>query len=182
MAFNFGEITDFLKLASDMTNSYITCIEVKPVRMKDNVFISGFRRHSLGIIDFHLKEIKYTRLNADGYTMDIPQDADNEMWVRGDMLSDDTIRAAFNEIRNQFFKLKSFTIAELTYREKTANKSDYVMTEENIIYESKAQACKETIKKRKHCLNFKTKFVNWSEHTSNMDNMTDEEFAAAAMA
>lgn len=186
MSFNFAEIIDFFKLVDEMTNTYITCVELKPMKVKDDIYITGFKRKGIGEIYVHLKEIKQINIKAEGYSMALPlrEDADAEMWVKGDILSDDTIRGAFNDIRNHFFQLKSFVIANLSYRHKTNSTSDYVMTEESIIYENKTQACKETIKKRKKYTMFKTKFINWGDgdSTSDTSSMTDEEFAAAAMA
>lgn len=179
------DIIDFFAYLSEITDMYITAIEVKPMRIKENLYATGFRRKSLGVVEVHLKEIHKLQLNSNGFTVDLPlrQDADNELWVSAEMLSELVLRGIFNDIRNHFYAIKSFDVAVLNYRLKTENKSDYILQEEAIIYENKTQACRETIQKRKRCEQFKSKF----HHFGNGDNgelmkkLTDLEFAEAEM-
>lgn len=179
------DIIDFFAYISELTDMYITAIEVKPMRIKENLYATGFRRKGLGVVEVHLKEIHKLQINSNGFTVDLPlkQDADGELWISAEMLSELVLRGIFNDIRNHFYAMKSFDVAELRYRLKTENKSDYIFHEETIVYESKTQACRETILKRKHCEQFKSKFHHFGNgnNAEVVKKVTDLEFAEAEM-
>jgi hypothetical protein len=107
------------------------------------------------------------------------------MWIDVELLSPQTVREAFNELRNYFFTLKGFVIAELNFRLK--NETDnYSLHDETIIYDVKRTAAKETIAKRKFCTVFKSSFTNWgklngAENKEKQPTISDEEFADMAL-
>lgn len=177
------EIIDFFAYMSEVTDMYITAIEVKPMRIKENLYATGFRRRNFGVVEVHLKEIQKLQLDTDGFKVDLPLKTDGELWFPVDMLTDTIFREIFNDIRNYFYAMKSFDVAELTYRIKTPNKSDYLYAEEHILYESKTQACREIMQKRKLYSQFKSKFHHFGngDNTELIKKVTDLEFAEAEM-
>lgn len=177
--FKVKEIIDFFVYLSEVVDKYVTAIEVKPVRIKEDLYITGFKRKGLGLVEAHLKEIKSVALKSNDYSIDLPLkgDPEHEMWVDCEVLNETTLRMAYNDIKAHYFTLKSFDVAELKYRLKTPNSSDYIMCEEVIIYDNKTQACKDTILKRKHNDGFSVKFHHFGETLPVTKKVTDLEFA-----
>ena len=181
------EINDFFKYLNESLDKFVTGIEVKPIRIKKDMYITGFRRDGISQFEAHVKRIKQLLIKTNDYTMEMPlkDTPEAEMWIDVELLSPQTVREAFNDLRNHFFTLKGFVIAELNYRLK--NETDnYSSHDETIIYDIKRTAAKETIAKRKLCSVFKSKFINWGEldKTENKEKqytISDEEFADMAL-
>lgn len=178
-----NEIIDFFGYMSDLTEHYITSIEVRPIRIKENLYVTGLRRRGLGIVEVHLKDIKKVQLALDGYEMEYPlkQEPDGDLWIEADMLANTTLTTLFNYVKNKFLSLKEFTVAELMYRLKTRSSSDYVMKEEVTVYEDKRLACREVITKRRGCESFKSKFHHFGGTAQQEKKINDLEFAESEL-
>jgi len=181
------EINEFFKYLNELLDKFVTGIEVKPIRIKKDMYITGFRRDGIAQFEAHVKHIKQLLIKTDDYTMEMPlkETPEAEMWIDVELLSPQTVREAFNDLRNYFFTLKGFVIAELNYRLK--NETDnYSLHDETIIYDVKRTAAKETIAKRKFCSVFKSSFTNWGklngvESKEKQPTISDEEFADMAL-
>ena len=179
-------IFDFFKYLNQLTEQFITGIEVSPIRIKRDMYITGFRRIGLSFIEAHVKHIKQLMVKTNEYSMEMPlkETPEAEMWIDIDLLSKETIRNAFNDLRNHFFKLKGFVIVQTNYKLKS-EPDNLCSQEEVIIYDNKRVACKETIAKRKLCTLFKSHFSNFGENTIDGNKqykkaLTDEEIAEMA--
>ena len=179
-------IVEFFKYLNQITDLFVTSIEVKPIRIKRDMYITGFRRIGLTFIEAHVKHIKQLMVKTNDYTMELPlkMTPEAEMWIDVELLSPSTIREAFNELRNHFFTLKGFEILQLQYKLKS-EPDNLCSQEEVIIYDNKRVACKETIAKRKLCTLFKSHFSNFGENTIDGNKqykktLTDEEIAEMA--
>ena len=181
------DINDFFKYLNGLLDKFVTGIEVKPIRIKKDMYITGFRKNGITQFEAHVKHIKQLLIKTDGYTMEMPlkDTPEAEMWIDIELLSPQTVREAFNGLRNYFFTLKGFVIAELNFRFK--NETDnYSLHDEIIIYDAKRTAAKETIAKRKFCSVFKSSFTNWGkldgvENKEKQPTISDEEFADMAL-
>lgn len=177
-----SQINDFFKYLNEVTNIYITQIELKPIRINTNLYITGFR-HSFYNIEAHIKHIKSTLVKVSDNEMKLMlnEKPETEMWMDVTLLEPTVVRTALNELRNNFYKLKGYTIAQLEFKPK--NDADNLCTqEENIIYEDIKTACKETIAKRKLCAFFKSSFLKRGEINKQTvkHTPTDEEIAEMA--
>lgn len=180
-------IVDYFNYLGEITHLFITGIEVKPISIKKDMYITGFRRIGLTFIEAHVQHIKRIILKTTDYTMEMPlkSDAEEEIWMDIELLSKDIVKSTFNHLKNYVSKLNGFEILTMEYRDIT-NNSDYVTHEENVIFDDKKVACKTAIKKRKNTSSMKTKFTHYGNNTNNMiqigtHKLTDEEFAETAL-
>lgn len=178
--FKINDIIEFFGTLSDSTSMYVTNIEVKPIKVKGNLYVTGFKRCGLGEVEVHIKEMNEINIPTNTTTLKVHSLPNNDIWMPTAMLSDETLSLAFNHIKKRFYSLKSYEVANLKYRLKTANKSDYIMIEEAIVFEDKTQACREAIQRRKYCETFKCNFFHFGEKTETK-KLTDLEFAEAAL-
>ena len=72
-------IFDFFKYLNQLTEQFITCIEVAPIRIKRDMYITGFRRIGLSFIEAHVKHIKQLMVKTNEYSMEMP--LKNHMWT-----------------------------------------------------------------------------------------------------
>lgn len=181
-------IVDYFNYLGEITHLFITGIEVKPISIKKDMYITGFRRIGLTFIEAHVQHIKRIILKTTDYTMEMPlkSEAEEEIWMDIELLSKDIVKSTFNHLKNYVSKLNGFEILTMEYRDKTDNDSDYVTHEENVIFDDKKVACKTAIQKRKTTSSIKTKFTHYGNNTNNMiqigtHKLTDEEFAETAL-
>jgi hypothetical protein len=179
-------LVEFFKYLNQVTDMFVTCIEVAPIRIKKDMYITGFRRIGLSFIEAHVKHIKQLMIKTNEFSMEMPlkETAEEEMWIDTDLLAPGIVRGAFNDLRNYFFQLKGFEIAQIQYKLKS-EPDNLCSQEEVIIYDNKRIACKETIAKRKLCTLFKSHFSNFGENAIDGNKqykkaLTDEEIAEMA--
>lgn len=176
------DIIEFFKYLNQLTNTFVTSIEVKPIRIKKDIYITGFKRIGISTIEAHVKNLKQLMIKKDENSMEImlKEIPEGEMWIDVDILANNTVREAFNEIRNYFYQLKTFEIAQIQYKLKT-EKDNLCAQEETIIYDNKRIACREIIAKRKLCSMFKSHFIHFGEKIPQYKQiLTDEEIAEMA--
>lgn len=180
------DIIDYFNYLSALTQEHITSFELTPIRIQENMYISGFRRRGIGTIEAHVQHIEHFVIKNSEFSMEVRRKTEPtaELWMDVDLLNKETVRTAFNDLKNDFYHLSTFDILHMEYREKTNSTSDYVTKEENIIFANKQLACRTVIKKRKDCISIKTKFThfgNGQKQPSITTPMTDEEFAEMEM-
>lgn len=179
-------IVEFFKYLNQLTDMFVTGIEVAPIRIKKDTYITGFRRIGISFIEVHVKHIKRLMIASNEYSVELPlkDTAEAEMWIDEELLAPSVIRSAFNDLRNYFFKLKGFEIAQIQYKLKS-EPDNLCSQEEVIIYDNKRIACRETIAKRKLCTTFKSHFSHFGGKVEDgkpqyQKALTDEEIAEMA--
>jgi hypothetical protein len=179
-------LVEFFKYLSQITDMFVTGIEVAPIRIKKDMYITGFRRIGISFIEAHVKHIKQLMMKTNEFSMEMPlkETPEEEMWIDTDLLSLGAVRAAFNDLRNYFFQLKGFEIAQIEYKLKS-EPDNLCSQEEVIIYDNKRIACRETIAKRKLCTQFKSHFSHFGGKTEDgkphyQKALTEEEIAEMA--
>ena len=179
-------LVEFFKYLNQVTDMFVTGIEVTPIRIKKDMYITGFRRIGLTFIEAHVKHIKQLMIKTNDNSIEMPlkEIPETEMWMDVELLAQGIVRGAFNELRNYFFQLKTFVIAQIQYKLKS-EPDNLCSQEEVIIYDNKRIACRETIAKRKLCSSFKSHFVHWGENAKENNKqyqhvLTDEEIAEMA--
>ena len=116
--------------------------------------------------------------------MPLKETAEEEMWIDTDLLAPGIVRGAFNGLRNYFFQLKEFEIAQIQYKLKS-EPDNLCSREDVIIYDNKRVAARETIAKRKLCIKFKSHFSHFGGKVEDgkpqyQKALTDEEIAEMA--
>lgn len=177
-------LVEFFKYLNQVTDMFVTGIEVAPIRIKKDMYITGFRRIGISFIEAHVKHIKQLMIKTNEFSMEMPlkETPEEEMWIDTDLLAPGIVRGAFNDLRNYFFQLKGFEIAQIQYKLKS-EPDNLCSQEEVIIYDNKRIACRETIAKRKLCSLFKSLFIHWGgkiEEKQPQHALTDEEIAEMA--
>lgn len=175
-------ILEFFKLLNEQTKEFVTQIELEPIRIKEDTYITGIKRIGISFFQMHIQNIKHIMLKTNEFTMEraLKSEPEEEIWLDIDLIDKDTVNLAFNEIKNKFQQLKTFHVLKMEYRDKTISTADYITHEEIIIFQDKKLACKTAIKKRKQTTSLKTKFLLFGENNI-IQKITDEEFAEAAM-
>lgn len=179
-------LVEFFKYLNQVTDMFVTSIEVAPIRIKKDMYITGFRRIGISFIEAHVKHIKQVMIKTNEFSMEMPlkETPEEEMWIDTDLLAPEIVRGAFNDLRNYFFQLKGFEIAQIQYKLKS-EPDNLCSQEEVIIYDNKRIACKETIAKRKLCTQFKSHFSHFGGKVEDgkpqyQKTLTDEEIAEMA--
>ena len=179
-------LVEFFKYLNQITDMFVTSIEVAPIRIKKDMYITGFRRIGLSFIEAHVKHIKQLMVKTNEFSMEMPlkETPEEEMWIDTDLLAPGIVRGAFNDLRNYFFKLKGFEIAQIQYKLKS-EPDNLCSREDVIIYDNKRVAARETIAKRKLCTQFKSHFSHFGGKVEDgkpqyQKALTDEEIAEMA--
>lgn len=179
-------LVEFFKYLNQVTNMFVTGIEVTPIRIKKDMYITGFRRTCISLIEAHVKHIKQLMIKTNEFSMEMPlkETAEEEMWIDTSLLAPEVVRGAFNDLRNYFFQLKGFEITQIQYKLKS-EPDNLCSREEVIIYDNKRVAVRETIAKRKLCSLFKPHFSHFGEEVKDgkpqyQKALTDEEIAEMA--
>lgn len=171
-------IIEFFNYLNTITKQYITAIELTPIRIQENMYISGFRKNGVGIIETHVQHIEHFIIKNSEFSMEVRRKTEPtaELWMNIELLNKDVINTTFNTLKNNLTQLTTFHILHMEYREKTDNNTDYITKEENIIFDNKQMACRTAIKKKNNTQTFKMKFIQFPTQNKNII-ITDEEFA-----
>ena len=95
-------LVEFFKYLNQVTDMFVTGIEVAPIRIKKDMYITGFRRIGLSFIEAHVKHIKQLMVKTNEFSMEMPlkETPEEEMWIDTDLLAPGIVRGAFNDLRN----------------------------------------------------------------------------------
>lgn len=186
------EVFEFLEEIDDMVEDFVDKIEVDPIRLTANTYITGIRRSSFSYIDmeFHVKEVRTIKLpdinkkitDDGGLYMLEP---DGEMWMHVELFAEGIIKGVLNKLRENFKTMKTFHVVELRYKDKNGIKSFY----QTVLYQNKKVACKEILKLKKKYDDVKWKFQEYNAVENDNDDElsfkpihepTDYEIAVAA--
>lgn len=158
------DISDFLEEIDDAIGDYIDKVELEPIRLGNNMYLTGFRRTAFvyNNIEAHIKEIRTVKLSTlsaaltdeDGFYMMEP---DGEVWMHVDMLSDKLIRDAFEQFKTNFEKLTSLHVMNVRYKEK-GSKTTHI---ETLVFKNKRVACKQGLLFKRKCDEVTIRFTEY---------------------
>lgn len=145
----------------DMLNCFVDRIELTPVQITKNCYITGFRRHSAAYadIDVHVKEIRKIKLEGINSSITdeggwLMMEPDGEIWLNSIMIDDKTLETALQHFTKKMGELKSFHIMMSKWKDNT---NDYPNVEV-ALFENKKVACKEALAMRKKHQGMSNKF------------------------
>jgi len=171
------KIMSFFDNVDDMLNNFVDRMELTPVQVGNNLFVSGFRRSPSNntSIDVHLKEIRKIKLdniNASitdegGWYMMEP---DGEIWVDSHVLSDALLKTVLAKFMENFGKLNTLHIMLSKWKDEG---DDYFHVEVSL-FENKRVACKEALAIRKKHKNVTNKFEMYSSEGDLIESITQE--------
>lgn len=150
----------------DKLNNGIDRIELTPVQITKNCYITGFRRaqSSYQDIDVHIKEIRKVKLG--GINSSITDDGgwymmepDGEIWVNSTMISNMALDIALEHFTKKMEELKSIHLMLSKWKDE----NDNFPKVEVALFESKRVACKEALALRKKHKNVSTKFEMYND-------------------
>ena len=171
------KIMSFFDNVDDMLNNFVDRMELTPVQVGNNLFVSGFRRSPSNntSIDVHLKEIRKIKLdniNASitdegGWYMMEP---DGEIWVDSHVLSDAVLKTVLAKFMENFGKLNTLHIMLSKWKDEG---DDYFHVEVSL-FENKRVACKEALAMRKKHKNVTNKFEMYSSEGDLIESIAQE--------
>jgi hypothetical protein len=177
------QIMTFFNNACDLTSDYVDRIEINPIRLYGNIYITGFKRGFVygSTVDAHIKELRRIQVKTntaigdeEGYYFMEP---DNEMWIPCVMLSEELLKIAFKQFKECFESIKEFHVLDVQYKEKGVEKHH----SETIYYQNKRTGCKDAIKFRKDFEQCSTKFRIFNKEGVETHKQTDFEILTAAV-
>lgn len=177
------KIVDFFNTLDDLTADYIDSLEIEPIQINTNLYVTGLRRvaFSYTAVDVHLKEIRKIKVGDTWMLME----PDNDMWVPASIIDEDVLARAYEQVVKYFGTLQSFTIMTLQYKLKDKDMKRI----ETLIYDAKRKACKDALAFRKKYDQVTTKFTEFKsdgngafqEFVTGIHQPTDFEVLAAAV-
>ena len=179
------QILSFFNNVADLTNDYVDRIELEPIKLYVNFYITGLKRnfYYATSIEAHVKELRKLQLktnttattnNEDGYYF---MEADNDLWMPIAMLSEKLTQNTLNEFMENFDKVNEFHVLDVKYKIKGDNNTHM----ETILYQNKRTACKDAIKFRKENEQCSTKFHTFINENCKEHKLTDFEILTAAI-
>lgn len=176
------KILEFFNTLSEGLDTWITRIELWPIVIKRDFYLSGFRRIGVGRIEAHLLRIEKIGIesSADGKSKTLlASNPTEEMWVETDLLDASFLTIVAAKLMSDFLKLDGYEILHIEYRDKN-NSGNYATQEEDIIFSDKRKACKEALAYRKKYSICKTSFKHMGEKATVEHEPTDIEIATCA--
>lgn len=177
---NINTILALLKHFDELTEQYVTQVEITPIHIKDDLYLCGIERHNINQFQVHLKTIRQ-----------LPQTS--KKVIEGELYLDlelTKIEDAINKFITNATQLEHFLITTLKYKLKTENSSDYIIKEESIIYDDRRQACQDILEKRKKYIAFTSHIITFDKNKPNNNKtnnkpsyykLTDEQFAEISL-
>lgn len=169
------KIMTFFDNIDDMLNNFIDKMELTPVQVTNNLYITGFQRSQTNYtsVDVHIKQIKKVKLDnihasitdEGGWYMMEP---DAEMWVNASVLRENLLQTALDEFIETFGNLNSFHLM-LTKWKDDGDSFPHVQV---ALFENKRVACKEALAMRKKHKNVTTKFEMYNKNGELIENNT----------
>jgi hypothetical protein len=170
-------IMSFFDNIDDMLNNFIDRMELTPVQVATNLYVTGFRRSQTNYtsIDVHLKQIRKVKLDnihasitdEGGWYMMEP---DEEMWVNSSVLSEDVLKMALEKFIATYGNLQSFHLMLTKWKDEGETYHHIEVS----LFENKRVACKEALKLRKKHQNVSTKFEMYNKEGELMEGTTTE--------
>jgi hypothetical protein len=169
------DISDFFDELDDAVNDFVDRIEIEPIRLYSDVFITGLKRipTTFNSFEAHLKQIQTIRLD-DGkgnVTYTLASEPDGELWFNCNMFADTTLKAAFKNIKETFALGETYHFMSIDYNDKDSS----IKKNLNVIYHNKRAACKEALQLKKKYENVKVKFQIYKLNMEGLLEETDKE-------
>lgn len=168
------EISDFFDELDDAVNDFVDRIEIEPIRLYSDVFITGLKRipTAFNLFEAHLKQIQTIRLNNDGeISYMLASEPDGELWFNCNMFADTTLKAAFSKIKEQLAKGETYHFMSIDYNDKESS----IRKNLNVMHYNKRAACKEALQFKKKYENVKVKFQTYKLDTEGFFEETERE-------
>ena len=168
------DIEDFFDELDDAVDNFIDVIEIEPIRLSSDLFLTGFKRipFAQNTMEAHLKQIKTIRTQENGevkYTL--ASEADGDVWFNCMMFSDATLRTAFKHFKEEFTKCETHHLLDMEYTEKDNSIKRSFLA----LYNNKRQACKEALRLKKQYDNVKLKFTPYKFNIEGKLEETEKE-------
>lgn len=154
-------LSKFFDDIEDELNGFVDRVELMPVEVDDDVYITGFRisRYSSDDIEVHLKHIKKIKLDKieppitdeNGWFLLEP---DDEMWVSCTIVSDIKLQKALDRFIDNYNSLTTIHVMETKWRDEGEPRSNLEVS----LFDNKRAACKEALAMRKQHNNVTNKF------------------------
>ena len=165
---NTLDLIELFKEVGTSIQDYVNAIEINPIRVKNNLYLTGLRRSKLTNFQVHLKELNIITIKTDNLTNNIQEiktqyDTVQEMWLDLDVVNEDNLKQMLKQFKTHTLEMQSFIVTEITFKLKN-EKDNYANRQETIIFENKSTACKDIIAKRKQCTTFKSKFTQYAKN------------------
>lgn len=169
------KIVTLFDTIDDMLNNFVDRIELTPVQITKNHYITGFKRSSGAYtdIDVHIKEIR--KIKLEGINSTITDDGgwymmepDNEIWLNSTTLADHILNKALTQFTKKIGELKSFHIMISKWKDDD-DKYSHI---EVALFENKRVACKEALALRKLHKNVTNKFELYNNQGELIQNDT----------
>ena len=176
---------NLFKSLNDKTNHYINKIEIKPIKIKNNIYVSGLKKSNITQLQLHVKIFDDIIINPNTqYQQQITKyQPNNDIYLDIELFSQDLLTKLLNDINtyvNQ--QLNNYTIATFNFKLKDNKSNNYAIQEDVTIYDDKKLACKDAIKLRKLSTFFKSKFIHVNDNEiinndNDINKLTEEQLA-----
>ena len=177
------DIMTFFNGVADLTDDYVDRIELEPIRLFGDTYITGLRRtfSYATSIEVHIKQMRKIQMktalaipDGEGYYFMEP---DAEIWLPCAMLSTEMMIEAFKQFTEKFDKVNEFHVLDVQYKEKGKE----IHHSETIYYQNKRSGCKDAIRFRKEGEQCVTKFHVFTRNNSKTQAQSDFEILTAAV-
>ena len=177
------DIMTFFNNVADLTSDYVDRIELEPIRLYGDTYLTGFKRTFSynATIEVHIKQMRKIEMktalaipDGEGYYFMEP---DAEIWLPFAMLSTPLLIEAFKQFTDKFDKINEFHVLDVQYKEK-GRERHHALT---ILYQNKRNACKDAIRFRKEGEQCVTKFHVFTRDNSKAKAQSDFEILTAAV-
>lgn len=154
-----GNIIELFQYANEFTKEYITQMELIPIYFGNDVYVSGFKLVDYNKVEVHLKRFQCVKIETltinETHYITNPQE---EIWVNSNLLDQNRLAVMFSEFKTNFFKLNSFDVVKLEYKQEGKP-----LEEHAIIFDNKRIACKTTLNFKKTHPNTTHKILHFGE-------------------
>ena len=172
-------IMGFFNNVADMTSDYVDRIELAPILLYGDLYLTGLKRNFTygSAIELHIKEIKKIKINGGGKDEYWFKEPENEMWIPCHLITEAYVKRVFDQFVKNFGEVKEFHVVDIQYKEKGKDRHH----SETIYYQDKKTAYKDVIKFRKEYEQCSSKFHIFSNTCVNKDEKpSDFEILTAA--
>jgi hypothetical protein len=148
---------------NEFTKEEITQIELAPILCGYGLYLTGFRKQGYEEFEAHIKRLKVfkteEKVGEEISEFTYATEPMEEMWINTNLLEQLKLSILFHTFKHNFFKMKSFDVAKITYKDEGMPINDTL----GIVFETKRMACRYTLQFRKQHMNVSQKFLHFGE-------------------
>jgi hypothetical protein len=177
------KLLDFFNDVDELVKNYVDRVELEPVLVNNNIYITGFRRltPSNATIELHLKEIKKTKIDG----VEINTETKNEMWLNTLMFSEHVLNNVITRFNEKFAQLETMYLLCTNYKDE----GDKYATIQITLFSNKKTAVREALELRKKHQNVSHTFETYNNkgeiiqhnNTNGKKELTDFELVTCAV-